>query len=105
MIQRDPFSAIADPTRRLIIDALKDEPLTLNQIALNFTDITRQAVGKQVKYLEESGLIKIEKVGRQRICYLRLQELTKVNNWLHQYEGFWNNKLENLDNYLNQKNK
>jgi DNA-binding transcriptional ArsR family regulator len=102
-MNRDPFAAIADPTRRNIIELLTHESLTLNQLSDNFGSITRQAVSKQVKYLQESGLLKVKKVGRERYCYLHLQELNKVNNWLKKYEVFWNKKLDNLELYLKKK--
>jgi len=102
-MNRDPFAAIADPTRRNIIGILKDKPLTLNQISERFNDISRQAVSKQVRYLEESGLLQIEQSGRERYCYLQLQELKEVNDWLMQYEKFWNKKLDKLGHYLNKK--
>ncbi len=102
-MNRDPFTAIADPTRRQIIGFLKSKPLTINQIADNFPTITQQAISKQVKYLEQSGLLLIEQIGRERYCYLQLQELNEVNNWLLEYEEFWNQKFDNLERYLKTK--
>jgi DNA-binding transcriptional ArsR family regulator len=102
-MNRDPFTAIADPTRRQIIGSLKNKPLTINQIADNFSEITQQAISKQVKYLEQSGLVLIKQVGRERYCYLQLQELNEVNNWLLQYKEFWNEKFDSLDSYLKTK--
>jgi DNA-binding transcriptional ArsR family regulator len=102
-MNRDPFAAIADPTRRQIIGYLKDKPLTINQISDNFSGITRQAVSKQIRYLEQSGLVQITQTGRERFCYLHLNQLNEVNDWLKEYEQFWFRKLENLDNYLKEK--
>jgi DNA-binding transcriptional ArsR family regulator len=102
-MNRDPFTAIADPTRRHIIATLKDRPLTLNQVSHSLGGISRQAVSKQVKYLEKSGLIKVHKQGRERYCHLHLEALTEVNDWLRQYEVFWNKKLHNLGRYLKEK--
>lgn len=100
-MNRDPFAAIADPTRRAIIDLLaEEEELNINQISEYFGDISRQAVTKQIKYLEESGLIQIEKYGREKYCCLVLDNLAEVNSWLKQYEKFWNNKLDKLGDYL-----
>lgn len=100
-MNRDPFAAIADPTRREIIDLLSNENLNINQISEHFNSVSRQAVTKQIKYLEESGLVSIEKNGREKYCSISLDNLSEVNNWLMKYRKFWNKKLDNLDNYLN----
>jgi DNA-binding transcriptional ArsR family regulator len=103
-MNRDPFAAIADPTRRAIIDLLAKQELNINQISDHFNTVSRQAVTKQLKYLEESGLVNIEKNGREKYCYLALDNLAEVNNWLRQYEKFWNKKLDRLGEYLKKEN-
>lgn len=103
-MNRDPFAAIADPTRRAIIDLLAQQELNINQISDHFNTVSRQAVTKQLKYLEDSGLVNIEKSGREKYCYLALDNLEEVNNWLKQYEKFWNKKLDKLGDYLKKKN-
>lgn len=103
-MNRDPFAAIADPTRRAIIDLLAQQVLNINQISDHFNTVSRQAVTKQLKYLEDSGLVNIEKNGREKYCYLALDNLEEVNNWLKQYEKFWNKKLDKLGDYLKKKN-
>lgn len=102
-MNRDPFAAIADPTRRAIIDLLAKEELNINQISEQFKTVSRQAVTKQIKYLEDSGLVRIEKNGREKYCYLTLDNLDEVNHWLKQYEKFWNKKLDKLGHYLKNK--
>lgn len=99
-MNRDPFAAIADPTRRSIIETLHAKPHTMNDLASHFPQISRQAIGKQVKYLEDSGLVAIEQQGRERICHLQLQALGLVYQWLERYEAFWNKKFDNLHSYL-----
>lgn len=103
-MNRDPFAAIADPTRRAIIDLLAQRELNIHQISAHFNTVSRQAVTKQVKYLEDSGLVNIVKNGREKYCYLALEHLQEVNNWIKQYEKFWNKKLDNLDSYLKKRN-
>ncbi|MCU0436116.1 MAG: metalloregulator ArsR/SmtB family transcription factor [Bacteroidia bacterium] len=102
-MNRDPFAAIADPTRREIIDLLAQDNLNINQIAAHFDTVSRQAVTKQLKYLEDSGLITIEKNGREKYCYLTLDNLNEVNQWIGKYRKFWNKKLDRLDEYLKKK--
>jgi DNA-binding transcriptional ArsR family regulator len=99
-MNRDPFAAIADPTRRKIIDLLATGNLNINQIADHFRGISRQAVTKQIIYLEESGLLSIEKAGREKLCYLTLANLNEVNQWMLRYEKFWNTRLDRLNTFL-----
>jgi len=102
-MRRDAFQAIADPTRREIINLLTKETKTLNEIAAHF-EISRPAVSKHVKILNECGLLNIQKDGRRRHCFIEHEPLREVGEWIQQYERFWNNKLDNLGDYLNKKN-
>lgn len=102
-MNRDAFAAIADPTRRAIIDLLAKQELNINQISDHFNTVSRQAVTKQLRYLEDSGLVSIKKNGREKYCYLVLDNLEEVNHWLKRYERFWNKKLNRLGDYLKKK--
>ncbi|WP_343693539.1 metalloregulator ArsR/SmtB family transcription factor [Chitinophaga sp.] len=97
--RRDVFQAIADPTRREIIHLVAHEPRHLNAIAANF-DMTRQAISLHIKILEECGLIEIRQQGRERICAARLEKLQEVQDWIRQYESFWQHKMQALKNFL-----
>lgn len=99
-IRRDVFQAIADPTRRQIIEMVAREPLNLNTIAENF-DVTRQAVSLHVKILTECGLIIIKKQGRERFCEAKLDQLSEVSDWADHCRQFWKQKFNSLDKYLN----
>lgn len=98
-MRRDVFQAIADPTRRQIINLLAGQSLNLNAVAEQF-DVSRPAISKHVKILTECGLITIKHQGRERICEARLQKLNEVSNWVEQYRQFWNQKLDALEIYL-----
>jgi len=98
-IRRDVFQAIADPTRRQIIDMVAQQPLNLNTIAEKF-DVTRQAISLHVKILAECGLISVERQGRERYCEAKLQDLGEVSIWVEQYKKFWESKLDSLEVYL-----
>jgi DNA-binding transcriptional ArsR family regulator len=105
-MRRDVFQAIADPTRRAIINMIAGEQLNLNAVADQF-DISRPAISKHIKILTECGLIVIKQQGRERYCEARLAKLNEVSDWVEQYRQFWNAKLDSLENYLEeiQKNK
>ncbi len=98
-MRRDPFQAIADPTRRQIISYLADEPMTLNSLAGKFC-ISRPAISRHVKILEESGVVRIEQSGRERRCHVQFEQLREVSDWIQAYEKFWNNRLDLLGDYL-----
>lgn len=98
-MRRDVFQAIADPTRRKIIDLLARQPLNLNAVADNF-DISRPAISKHIRILTECGLITIRQQGRERYCEARLQQLKDVASWAEQYRTFWTGKLDALESFL-----
>lgn len=100
-MRRDIFQAIADPTRREIIQLLSQQPLNLNAVAENF-NVSRPAISKHVKILDECGLLNIHKDGRQRICIIQVDKLKEVSVWVEQFRKLWENRLDNLDFYLNQ---
>ncbi|MFI1773021.1 ArsR/SmtB family transcription factor [Thalassobellus citreus] len=98
------FKAIADPTRRDIFHALviATSALSITQISSQF-DISRQGITKHIKTLEEAGLVNIDSQGRERFCNANPKKLKEVNKWLKFYEQFWDDKLNNLGNYLDNK--
>ena len=99
-MRRDAWQALADPTRRRIIEVLSKDTYSVNTIAEHFEKISRPAISKQLKILEESSLIVIEKKGRERYCTLALAPLEEVVSWIQQYEHFWLDRLDRLDDYL-----
>jgi DNA-binding transcriptional ArsR family regulator len=98
-MRRDVFQAIADPTRRRIINVIANRPMNLNAVADQF-DVSRPAISKHIKILTQCGLITIKQVGRERYCEARLQQLNEVSQWIEQYRAFWNQKLDALEQFL-----
>jgi DNA-binding transcriptional ArsR family regulator len=98
-MRRDVFQAIADPTRRAIINMIAHQSLNLNSVAEQF-DISRPAISKHIKILTECGLIVIKQQGRERFCEAKLEQLNEVSDWIEQYKQFWNAKLDSLEMYL-----
>lgn len=99
--RRDVFQAIADPTRREIIDLLAAEPKNLNAIAEHF-EITRPAISNHIRILSECGIISIEQIGRERFCRIRPDHLRQVSDWVGQYEKLWESKVDSFEKYLYQ---
>jgi len=98
-MRRDVFQAIADPTRREIINLVAYQSLNLNAIAENF-DVSRPAISQHIKILIECGLIIIKKQGRERYCEAKLQQLSVVSDWVEQYRKVWEQRFDALDNLL-----
>ncbi len=98
-MRRDVFQAIADPTRREILNMIAHQTLNLNTVAQKFHQ-SRPAISKHIKILTECGLITMTQHGRERHCEAQLQKLNEVSNWVEQYKKFWNTKLDALEVYL-----
>ncbi|WP_299890424.1 helix-turn-helix transcriptional regulator [uncultured Lacinutrix sp.] len=99
------FKAIADPKRRDIFHALiiATSTLSITQISNRF-DISRQGVTKHIKTLEDAGLVTIDSKGRERFCKANAKPLKEMNKWLKFYAQFWDDSLDNLGDYLDNKN-
>ena len=98
-MRRDVFQAIADPTRREIINLLSAQSLNLNAVAENF-NVSRPAISKHIKILTECGLINIRQEGRERYCDAQLHKLKEVAVWTERYSQFWDKKLNALQQFL-----
>ena len=98
-MRRDVFQAIADPTRREIIQLLSKQSLNVNAVADNF-DISRPAISRHVRILTECGLLVIRQQGRERFCQADLRKLKQVADWTERYREFWTKKLDALEEYL-----
>ncbi len=98
-MRRDVFQAIADPTRREIVNLLAHKSMNLNSVAENF-DISRPAISRHIRILTECGLVVIRQEGRERYCEAKLKKLNEVAEWVEQYKSFWNKKLDSLESYL-----
>lgn len=96
---QDVFQAIADPTRRQIIDLLANKSLPVNDVAKRF-DISRPAISKHIKILNECGLVVIKKEGRKRVCRADTTKLLEVIEWAQCYRKFWNERLDALETEL-----
>ncbi|MCF8451109.1 MAG: metalloregulator ArsR/SmtB family transcription factor [Taibaiella sp.] len=98
-MRRDVFQAIADPTRREILNMIAYKPLNVNAVAENF-EVSRTAIYKHMKILIECGLVDVKQQGRERFCEAKLEGLSEVSEWVEQYRILWTSKLDALENYL-----
>jgi DNA-binding transcriptional ArsR family regulator len=95
----DVFRAIADPTRRAILDRLRAGPANVNTLAAGFSS-SRPAISKHLGILKASRLVAERKVGRERMYELRPAPLQTAIGWLEGYRSFWQRSLDNLKQLL-----
>lgn len=93
------FKAIADPTRRQILSLLRQGPQTVGVIADNFPT-SRPAISKHLRLLKSAGLVVSHPRGTASICELNARPLRAVNDWLRDYEVFWNDTLRELKKHV-----
>lgn len=93
------FSALADPTRRAILARLALGEISVNELAAPF-EMTLPAVTKHLKVLQRAGLISQSRQAQSRPCKLEAKPLQQAVNFLAQYQQFWEQRLDQLDNYL-----
>ncbi len=98
-MRRDVFQAIADPTRRKIINMIAHKSLNDNSVASHF-DVSRMAIYKHVKILTECGLVTMKQQGRERYCEAKLEKLSEVSDWIEQYRKIWTARFDSLEEYL-----
>ncbi len=99
-MRRDVFQAIADPVRRDIIKLLAEEVLTVNAIADKF-DVSRPAISKHLRILNECGIVEINQKGRERYCQIQPKNLIPAFLWIEQYKELWEDKIDSFEQYLN----
>ncbi len=103
------FHAIADPTRRAILDLLRDGEQSVTEmfkaIRKRVRRMTQPAFSQHLAVLRGAGLVSVRREGRHRFYSFRFEPLEEVVDWVHQYEAFWSEKLDNLGAYLDRSDK
>lgn len=98
-LRRDPFQAVADPTRRAILVLLASQTMTAGAIAANF-DVARPTISKHLQILGECDLVASTQQGREMIYELKVDKMKEIDLWLEQFKKIWENRFDNLDAYL-----
>jgi DNA-binding transcriptional ArsR family regulator len=96
------LGAISHPSRRAILHRLADGPARVTEIAAPF-DMSLNAVSKHLKVLEAAGLVEREVQGRDHLIRFRGGPLRMVSDWVHEYQPFWNERLDRLQQYFTNK--
>ena len=98
-LRRDPFQAIADPTRRAILVLLAAQTMTAGAIAEKF-DVARPTISKHMQVLNECELITANQKGREIYYEIRVDKMKEIEKWLSQFRAIWENRYNELDNLL-----
>lgn len=93
------FQALADPTRRAVLDLLRSGSQPAGGIAGAFP-VSRPAISKHLRLLRRAHLVREHREGRHRVYQLNPEPLRAVDSWLEQYRGFWQMNLGNLKTFV-----
>ena len=98
-ISPDVYHAIADPTRRAILDRLRGGPAAVNALASDFSQ-SRPAISRHLRVLRTAHLVRERRCGRERRYSLEPEPLRDVAQWIEEYRAFWQSSLTNLKRHL-----
>lgn len=93
------MSALAEPNRMQIVDLLRDNPLTVGEIA-DSLQLRQPQASKHLRVLSEAGIIEVQAVANRRICKLRPDPFKELDTWLESYRHMWEERYDRLDEYL-----
>ena len=93
------FSALADPTRRAVLDLLRQGSQPAGKIAQSFP-VSRPAISKHLRLLRRAHLVQERREGRHRLYQLNPEPLKAVDSWLNQYRAFWQVNLASLKAFV-----
>ncbi|KYC84239.1 metalloregulator ArsR/SmtB family transcription factor [Heyndrickxia sporothermodurans] len=97
--KHDVFQAIADPTRRRLLQLLSEKEMSIASITKCFS-ISRTAINKHLKVLSDAGLVTSKRIGRETRYRLKPEPLTELKQWLSIFDKYWTSKLLDLKEYI-----
>lgn len=96
----DTFGALADPTRRHVLDLLTRRERSAGELGSAFPAMSQPGMSRHLRILREAGLVRVREERRNRFYSLRSEGLAEVNAWLSKYRGFWETELDALEAHL-----
>ncbi len=99
-MQRDVFSALADPTRRQVLDLLSRRERAAGELGRAFPHLSQPGMSRHLRVLREAGLVRVRRERRHRYYSLRSERLAEVDAWIAKYRGLWQTELDSLEAYL-----
>jgi DNA-binding transcriptional ArsR family regulator len=100
-MERDVFAALADPTRRQVLDLLSRRERAAGELGRAFPQISQPGMSRHLRVLREAGLVRVREERRYRYYSLRSDRLAEVDAWIAKYRGYWATELDALEAHLN----
>jgi DNA-binding transcriptional ArsR family regulator len=100
----DVFSAIAEPTRREMLALLARGERSAGEMVEVFPQLTQPAVSRHLRVLREASLVEVRPQAQRRIYTLRPEKLRELDQWISLYRPFWAERLDSLENHLDETN-
>ena len=97
----DVFEAIAEPSRRVLLDTLAGGDRTAGELVAALPDLTQPSVSRHLRVLREVGLVEVRPDAQRRIYALRADGLVAIDGWIERYRQFWTGHLDALERHLN----
>ncbi|MGK2852908.1 MAG: ArsR/SmtB family transcription factor [Microbacteriaceae bacterium] len=97
----DVFEAVAEPSRRTLLDALRDGEHTAGELVDALPGLTQPTVSRHLRVLREVGLVEVRSDAQRRIYALRPDGLVQMDDWINHYRHFWADHLDALEQLLN----
>src|SRR4051794_15539999 len=96
----DVFAVVADPTRRAVLDLLRDGERTAGELAVAAPGLTQPAVSRHLRVLREAGLVRVRVAGQHRVYRLEARPLADMDGWVGRYREHWSQALDRLSAHL-----
>ena len=97
-----PFTVLAEPNRRLLLDQLVGGPASVGDLVAA-SKLSQPAVSKHLRVLREAGFVRVEPVGQRRLYSVEAAPFAEVEAWLQPYRKFWSERLDALEQHLVEK--
>ena len=101
----DVFEAIAEPSRRELLDLLSERERPAGELVAHLHKLTQPAVSRHLRILREVGLVEVRPDGQRRIYALRADGLVAIDDWINRYRRYWAGHLDALERHLERKHK
>jgi DNA-binding transcriptional ArsR family regulator len=96
----DVFEAVAEPSRRALLDALTEGERTAGELVATLPGLTQPTVSRHLRVLREVGLVEVQPDAQRRIYALRADGLVPVDEWIDRYRRYWTDHLDSLERHL-----
>jgi DNA-binding transcriptional ArsR family regulator len=99
----DVFEAVAEPSRRALLDTLAEGERTAGELVATLPGLTQPTVSRHLRVLREVGLVEVRPDAQRRIYALRADGLVEIGDWVERYRRFWAGHLDDLERHLHRR--